>query len=109
VYDRVHPNLNTVTTRCMGLSKEEALCHAAALRKMRHFLRTGFGISLEYLIWDSLNNPGGLEQGNGGGTTSFHTLMLMLEKAYESETGHGVAYTNIDSSRIFSVDHRICR
>ena len=27
--------------------------------------------------------------------------MLPLEKAYERETGHGVAYTNPDSSRHF--------
>ena len=27
--------------------------------------------------------------------------MLPLEKAYESETGHGVKYTNPDSSRFF--------
>ena len=68
---------------------------------MKHFIRTGFGISEEYLIWDLINNPGGLGQGNGGGPTSFHSLMLPLEKAYEAETGHGVAYTNPDSSRKF--------
>ena len=66
---------------------------------MKHFIRTGFGISEEYLIWDLINNPGGLGQGNGGGPTSFHSLMLPLEKSYEAETGHGVAYTNPDSSR----------
>ena len=65
-YDRVCPILNTVTTMRMGLSKTEAVCHAAALM-MRHFLRTDFGVSMEYLIWDLINNPGGLGQGNGGG------------------------------------------
>ena len=66
-YDRVRPNLNTLTTRRIGLTKTEALCHATALRKMRHFLCTGFGVSLEFLLWNLFNNPGGLGQGNGGG------------------------------------------
>ena len=70
-YDRVRPSLNTVTTRRAGLSKEEAICHARALRKMKHFLRTGFGVSAEHLVWDILNNPGGLGQGNGGGRPVF--------------------------------------
>ena len=52
-------------------------------------------------MWDLVNNPGGLGQGNGGGPTSFHSLMLPLEKAYENETGRGVEYTNPDSSRQF--------
>ena len=49
-YDRVRPALNTVTTMRGGLSKEEAVCHAMALRKMKHHIRTGFGISEEYLM-----------------------------------------------------------
>ena len=49
-YDRVHPSLNTITTRLIGLSKEDAICHAAALRKLRHFIRTSFWVSIEYLI-----------------------------------------------------------
>ena len=97
-YDRVRQNLNTVTTMRMGLSKNEAVCHASALRKMRYFLRTSFGVSTEHLMWDLVNNPGGMGQGNGGGPSSFHSLMLPLEKAYENETGHGVEYTNTDSS-----------
>ena len=76
-------------------------CQEVALRKMKHYLRTGFGVSAEHLLCDLLNNPGGLGQGNGGGPTSFHCLMLPLEKAYEKETGHRVAYTNPYSSRIF--------
>ena len=100
-YDRVRPNLKTITTMRIGLTKVEALCHAKALRKMRHFLRTGFGFSLEFLLWSLFNNPVGLGQGNGGGPTSFHSLMVSLEKAYESETGHWVDYTNPDPSRQF--------
>lgn len=78
VHDRTRPNWNTVTTIRIGLFKAEDICHAAALIKMRHFLRTGFGVSMEYLIWDLIHNPGGLGQGNGGGPTSFHSLMLPL-------------------------------
>ena len=44
-YDRVRPAVNTITTRRMGLPKSVALCHASALKKLRHHIRTGFGIS----------------------------------------------------------------
>ena len=30
-YDRVRPNLNTVTTMSIGLSKAEAVCHVVIL------------------------------------------------------------------------------
>jgi len=101
VYDRVRLNLNTITTRRVHLSKKEPMCHAAVLKKLRHFIRTGFGISEDYLIWDCINNPGGLGQGNVSGAPEFHSMMLPLEKNYESETGHEVAYTNPDSSKRF--------
>ena len=81
-YDRLRANLNTITTRGIYLSKKEAMCHAIALRKMRHFIRTWFEISEEYLIWDCINNPGRLGKDNGEGPTRFHSLMLPLEKAY---------------------------
>lgn len=55
------------------------------ISKKKHYLRTGFGISVEYLVRDMLNNPGGLGQGNGGGATSFHSLMLPLENAYKNK------------------------
>jgi len=45
-YNRMRPSLNTITTRRIGLSKEEAICHAATLRKMRHFIQTSFGVSI---------------------------------------------------------------
>ena len=48
-YDRVRPAVNTITTRRMGLPKNIAVCHAATLRNMRHYIRTGFGISDRYI------------------------------------------------------------
>lgn len=57
--DRVHPSLNTITTMQIGLPESMAICHAAALRKMRHYLRTGFGISEEYLQGNEMYNPRG--------------------------------------------------
>ena len=100
--NRVHPNLNTVTTQKIGLSKEETIYHAAALQKIWHFIYTSFGVSLEYLIWGLINNPEVLGQGNGGGPASFRSLMLPLEKAYKYEINHGVDYTNPDSTMRFS-------
>ena len=52
-------------------------------------------------MWDLINNPGGLGQGNGGEPARYYSLMLPLEKVYEYETNHGVEYTNPDSSRRF--------
>ena len=92
---------DTITTRRMGLPKTVAVCHAAILRHIKHHIRTGFGISKNTLQWDETNNNGGLGQGNGGASVSWHSHMLPLEKAYERETGNGVAYTNPDSSRNF--------
>ena len=66
---------------------------------MRHYICAGFDISDRYIKWDSKNNAGGLGQGNGGASVSCHSHMLPLEKAYETETGHGVEYTNPDKTR----------
>ena len=45
-YDRVSSGLNAITTQQTGLTKNVAVCHVKALRKMKHFLRTAFGISI---------------------------------------------------------------
>ena len=100
-YDHVRPAVNTITTRRIGLPKTAALCHAIALRKMKHKIRTGFGISSSFLQWDKKCNSGGIGQGNGGASTSWHSHMLPLEKAYEAETGRGVEYSNPDKTRRF--------
>ena len=92
--DRVRPAVNIVATRRMVLSKSVAVCHAASLRKMKHLIRTGFGISEEHLQWNEENDAGGLGQGNGGASVSCHSHMLPLETSYEAKTGQGVEYTN---------------
>ena len=58
-YDRIRPSLNTITMRRMGCPKEVAVCQATALRKMKHVLRTSFGLSKESIQWDTTNNIGG--------------------------------------------------
>ena len=68
---------------------------------MKHFIRTGFGISKNSIQWDEDNNAGELGQGNGGASVSWHSHMLPLEKAYESETRHVVQYSNPDNTRQF--------
>ena len=81
-YDRIRPSLNSITTRRMGLPAEHAICHARVLRQMRHQIRTGFGISEDYIEWSEEENIGGIGQGNGGGPPSWHSHMLLLEIAY---------------------------
>ena len=68
---------------------------------MKHFIRTGFGISKNSIQWDEDNNAGELGQGNGGASVSWYSHMLPLEKAYESETRHVVQYSNPDNTRQF--------
>ena len=63
---------------------------------MKHFLRTIFGISKLFLEWDKNNNSGGMGQENGGRPVSWYSHMLVLEKAYKKDTGHGVEYTKPD-------------
>ena len=64
-------------------------------------MRTSFGISEDILQWCHKSNPGGLGQGNGGGCVSWHSHILLLEKAYEASTSNTVDYCNPDSSRKF--------
>ena len=59
-YYRVRPALNTVTTRGTGVSKNVAVCMTTTLRRMKHHIRNGFGISTDTLQWDIHNNNGGL-------------------------------------------------
>ena len=72
-YDRVRPALNTVSTRRIGLPKQVTFCHAKTLRKMKHHIRTNFGISKDTIQWDQKSNPGGLGKYNGGSYVSWHS------------------------------------
>ena len=100
-YDRVRPGLNTITTRRIGLPKGPAVCHALALRLMKHFIRTGYGISELYILWSLTQNLGGLGQGNGAGPISWHSHMLPLIKAYEDMVGDAVTFVSPDKTRNF--------
>ena len=75
---------------------------AATLRRTKHHIRIGFGISTDTLQWDIHTNNGGLVQGNGGGASvSWHSHMIALERAYQRETGEGVEYSNPDNTHQF--------
>ena len=66
-YDRARPALDTVTMRRMRLLKSVVVCHVRTLRKIKYCVRIGFEILEEHLQCCVKTNPGGLEQGNGGG------------------------------------------
>lgn len=100
-YDRVRPACNTITTRRIGLPKGPAVCHAMALRLMKHYIRTGYGISELYILWSITQNLGGIGQGNGAGPISRHTHMLPLIEAYEELVGESVKITNPDQTVMF--------
>ena len=101
-YDRVRPSLNTITTRWLGLPPGAAICHAKVLRNMKHYIRTSYGISEGHIIWDKINNIGGLGQGNGAGPASWHSHMLVLVYIYEQMTSHRVRFTDPNCVEHFS-------
>ena len=68
---------------------------------MKHYIRTGYGISELYIMWTITQNLGGLGQGNGAGPVSWHSHMLPLIKAYKSLVDDSVQYKNPDGSRMF--------
>ena len=91
-YDRIRPVLNTVTARRMGCPEGTAVCHAKAVRQMKHRVRTAFGISQEYITWDKFVNPGGIGQGNGAGPSIWVAVSTPLLEMMRS-AGHGVKFS----------------
>ena len=85
----------------MGLPRGPAVCHAMALRLMKHFIQTGHGISDIYILWSLLQNLGGLGQGNGVVPPSWHSHMLPLIKAYESLSDEKISFSNPDRTKTF--------
>ena len=77
------------------------VCHAIILSKIKHHIRTSFGIFKDTILWDIDSNPGVLGQGNGGGHVSWYSQMLILEHTYEGLTEHKVEYNNPDATRKF--------
>ena len=80
-YDRVRLSLNTITVQRMRCTKEIAVCHAQAVRQMKHRVRPSAGISKDFITWCQEINLGGIGQGNGAGPQSFHSLLLSLVEA----------------------------
>ena len=100
-YDRIRPSLNTITARRMGCPTGVAVCHANAVRRMRHRVRTAAGLSKGEITWDAVVNHGGIGQGNGAGPQSYHSQLLPQVEAYEALTNQDLKFSNPDGSLNF--------
>ena len=54
-YDRIRPELITITSRRIGCPEGVAVCDAEALCLMKHAVRTSFGISKDIIVRDEKN------------------------------------------------------
>ena len=84
-YDRILPNLQTLHTRRIGLSKNAALTMSRALISMKRFVATKFGQSKKFICTKSNRVLYGVGQGSGGGPgvwlTHSTVLFNILEEA----------------------------
>ena len=101
-YDRVRPNLNTITSRRMGCTKAAAVCHATTVRQMVHKVKTATGLSEGSIMWDPKSNPGGIGQGSGAGPQSYHSHLLIKAAAYETLTDRNLQFKSPDGTDIFT-------
>ena len=67
----------------MGCPRGVAICQAETLRKMKHAIKTTYGITCETISADKDNKLGGIGQGSGEGPVSWHSQMLVLIDSYE--------------------------
>ena len=100
--------LNTITARRMGCPKGVAVCHAAAVRQMRHKVRTAAGLSEGDITWDERVNHGGIGQGNRAGPQSYHSQLLPQLEAYEALTDRGLPLSSQIVRSNFSMVNRFC-
>ena len=63
-YDRLRLNLNTITSRRMGMTKEAAITHSKTLTGKVHRIRTAYGDSMNSIL--PHKDFGGSGQGSGG-------------------------------------------
>ena len=97
-YDRIRPSLNTITLRRMGCPRGVAICQAETLRKMKHAIKTTYGITCETISADGDNKLGGIGQGSGEGPVSWHSQMLALIDSYEELIPHRAFFTSPDKT-----------
>ena len=95
-FDCIRPALNTITTRRVGCSKGIAEYNAKALRLMEHVIKTSFGICNACIVWDIINNLGGIGQGSGAGPVSWHSHMLLLMESFEELAPHRAHFMSPD-------------
>ena len=96
-YDRIRSSLNTITLRRMGCPRGVAICQAEALRKMKHAIKTTYGIS-ETISADNENKLGGIGQGSSEGPVSWHSQMLALIDSYEELIPHREFFKSHDKT-----------
>ena len=106
-FDRIPPNLADIALRRIGCPSSIVKTHTEAQRKMRHYIKTGTGVSTGYITFSMvmkslivggiiilLQGPiGGVGQGGGGSPIIWLAILLMLIEAYK-KTNEGVQIKN---------------
>ena len=77
-YDRILPNLQTIHTRRIGLTKNAALTMSKSLKQMKRYVRTKFGQSKKHIKTNSSKVLYGIGQGSGGGPGVWLTHSTVL-------------------------------
>ena len=80
-YDRIRLNLNTITTRRMGMTKNAAITHSKTITGMTHKVRTAYGDSEGRIAPDK--EFGGSGQGSGGSPPACHTQIVPMVKTLQ--------------------------
>ena len=83
-FDRIRLNLNTITTRRLGVPKEVAISHAKTITGMEHRIRTAFGDSEGTISPSTL--LGGSGQGSRGSPSACHSQLLPMLATLEKLT-----------------------
>ena len=107
-FDRIPANLAEVALRRIGCPKSVAQAHTLTQRKMKHYVKTGYGTSTGYIKFDEaikfilsqegvltiiialLGPIGGVGQGGGASPIIWLAVLLIMMEAYR-KTNKGIS------------------
>lgn len=106
-YIQIPPNLAEIAKRQVGCPKNIAQAHTQSQRKMKHYIKTGSGISDGYIqfvpilqmlmisgvVTMLLGLIGGVGQGSGGSPIIWFAALLIMIQAYKA-THEGIKIVN---------------
>ena len=110
-YDRIPANLAEIALRRLGCPKSVAQAHTVTQRRIKHYIKTGYGTSNGYIMFDEaikfirsqsglatiiialLGPIGGTGQGGGASPIIWLAILLIMMEAYR-KTNNGIKITD---------------